>query len=182
LSLASSTPEPYGNNMVASMSRGVPTSSQLLFSVGVTPSTQPAKPGDAAIAGTLDPKLTGKPLVRYEVQYSLPSRQISFTENPDGTRRCSLEFDLAAYDVLGKRISGLSQTISPRPITAEQYQQMIKTPLRFFQELDLPAGEIFLRLGVLDAVSAKVGTLEIPLVVPKKLAKPAAPAGGQGGP
>jgi VWFA-related protein len=182
LSFATSTPEPYGNNMAASMSRGVPTSSQVLFSVGVSPNPQPAKAGDAAIAGTLDPKLAGKPLVRYEVQYSLPSRQISFTENPDGTRRCSLEFDLAAYDVFGKRITGLSQTISPRPITAEQYQQMIRAPLRFLQALDLPAGEIFLRVGVLDAVSDKAGTLEIPLVVPRKLAKPAAPAGGQGGP
>jgi VWFA-related protein len=182
LSLATSTPEPYGNNMAASMGRGVPTSSQVLFSVGVAPSVQPAKPGDAAIAGTLDAKLTDKPLVRYEVQYSLPSRQISFIENPDGTRRCSLEFDLAAYDVFGKRITGLSQTISPRPITAEQYQQTIRTPLRFIQELDLPAGEVFLRVGVLDAVSDKVGTLEIPLVVPKKLAKPVASAGGQGGP
>jgi hypothetical protein len=84
--------------------------------------------------------------------------------------------------VFGKRITGLSQTISPRPITAEQYQQMIRAPLRFLQALDLPAGEIFLRVGVLDAVSDKAGTLEIPLVVPRKLAKPAAPAGGQGGP
>lgn len=182
VSLATSAPEPYGNNMAASMGRGVPTSSQVLFSVGVAPSTQPAQPGDAAIAGTLDPRLKDKPLVRYEVQYSLPSRQISFAEGPDGTRRCSLEFDLAAYDVFGKRISGLSQTISPRPITAEQYQQTIRTPLRFLQELDLPAGEVFLRVGILDVVSDKVGTLEIPLVVPKKLAKPVAPPGGPGGP
>jgi VWFA-related protein len=182
LSLATTTPEPYGNNMAASMARGVPTSSRVLFSVGVTPSTQPAKPGEPAIVGTLDPKLTGKPLVRYEVQYSLPSRQISFTENPDGTRRCSLEFDLAAYDVYGKRLTGLSQAVSPRPLAAEQYQQMIKAPLRFVQELDLPVGEVFLRVGVHDAVSDKVGTLEIPLVVPKKLVRPAASAGGQGGP
>ncbi len=182
LSLATSTPEPYGSNMMASMTRGVPTSSQVLFSVGVNPSTQPAKPGEPAILGTLDPKLAGKPLVRYQVQYSLPSRQITFTENPDGTRRCSLEFDLAAYDVYGKRLTGLSQTVSPRPLTAEQYQQMIKAPLRFIQALDLPAGEVFLRVGVHDAISDKVGTLEIPLVVPRKLARPAASAGGQGGP
>jgi VWFA-related protein len=180
--LATTTPEPYGNNMIASMGRGVPTSSQLLFSVLVNPSTQPLKPGDTAIAGALDEKLKEKPLVRYEIQYSLPARQIAFADNPDGTRRCSLEFDLAAYDVFGKRISGLSQTISPRPITAEQYQQTIRTPLRFIQQLDLPAGEVFLRLGILDAVSSKVGTLEIPLVVSSKLAKPVAPSGGPGAP
>jgi VWFA-related protein len=178
-SLATNAPEPFGSNMIASMGRGVPTSSQLLFSVGVTPNTQPVKPEDSGIAGTLDTKLKDKPLVRYEVQYSLPSRQIAFADNPDGTRRCSLEFDLAAYDVFGKRITGLSQTVSPRPITAEHYQQIVRTPLRFFQKLDLPVGEVFLRVGILDAVSATVGTLEIPLVVSRKLAKPVASAGGQ---
>jgi hypothetical protein len=181
VSLATSAPEPYGSNMAASMGRGVPTSSQLLFTVGVTPSAGPAVAAEAAVAGTLDPKLTNKPLVRYEVQYSLPSRQIAFRQDADGTRRCSLEFDLAAYDVFGKRISGLSQTISPRPITPEQFQQTLRTPLRFIQQLDLPAGEIFLRVGVLDSVSEKVGTMEIPLVVSRKLARPAAPP-GKGGP
>ena len=181
LTLATTAPEPYGNNMAASMGRGVPTSSQLLFTVGVAPTVEPVKPADVAVLGTLDPKLKDKPLVRYDVEYSLPSRQITFTENPDGTRRCSLEFDVAAYDVFGKRISGLSQTISPRPITAEQYQQTIKAPLRFIQQVDLPAGETFLRVGILDAVSDKVGTLEILLVVPKNLARPASPPGGTPG-
>jgi hypothetical protein len=45
------------------------------------------------------------------------------------------------------------------------------------QQIDLPPGEIFLRVGVLDGVSDKVGTLEIPLIVKK----PAGPPGGNGG-
>jgi hypothetical protein len=51
-----------------------------------------------------------------------------------------------------------------------------------FQQIDLPAGETFLRVGVLDGTTDHVGTLEIPLVVPKKLAKSAAAPGGKGGP
>lgn len=180
LSFAAATPGPYLSNMAASMARGVPASSQVLFSVGVAPSPDPVQAADSAVAGDLDPKLSGKPLVRYQVQFSLPSRQITFAENADGTRRCSLEFDLAAYDVFGKRISSLSQTVSPRPLTAQQYQQMLRTPMRYIQQLDLPPGEIFLRVGVLDAVSDHVGTLEIPLVVSKKLARPALQPGGSG--
>ena len=42
------------------------------------------------------------------------------------------------------------------------------------------AGEMFLRVGVLDGVSDKVGTMEIPLTVHKKSAAAAAP-GGKGG-
>jgi hypothetical protein len=121
--------------------------------------------------------------VRYDVCLPVPSRGRSrIPEGPGGTRKCSLEFDLAAYDVYGKLITGLSQTINSSPLTAEQYQQFLKQKqFQFLQQLDLPPGEIFLRVGILDAVSQKVGTLEIPLNVTKKPAVPAAESGGRGG-
>jgi VWFA-related protein len=181
LSLATTAPEPYGNNMQASMARGVPTASQVLFDVRVAPTTDAVKPTDP-VAGTLDPKLAGKSLVRYDIQYLIPARQITFAEGPGGTRKCTVAIDLAAYDVYGKLITGLSQTITSSPLTAEQYQKFLQRPFQPFQQIDLPPGEIFLRVGVLDGVSDKVGTLEIPLTVPKKLARPASPAGGNGGP
>jgi VWFA-related protein len=184
LPLTTSAPEPYGSNMQASMGRGVPTSSQMLFDVRVTPSSEPAKATDPPLLGTLDPKLQGKALVRYDVLYFIPAiaSQIEFALGTDGSRKCSLEFDLAAYDVYGKRITGLSQTSNSPPLTAEQYQQFLKQKqFQFLQQLDLPPGEIFLRVGILDAVSQKVGTLEIPLNVTKKPAVPAAESGGRGG-
>jgi VWFA-related protein len=180
LTLATTAPEPYGDNMQASMSRGVPTASQVLFDVRVAPSTEPVKPSDAVL-GTLDAKLTGKPLVRYDILYFLPTRQITFADGPGGTHKCSLAFDVAAYDVYGKRISGLSQTVTSPPLSAEQYRQFMQKPFQLFQQVDLPPGETFLRVGVLDSVSDKVGTLEIPLTVPRKLARPASPSGGKGG-
>jgi VWFA-related protein len=184
LPLTTSAPEPYGSNMQASMGRGVPTASQVLFDVRVTPSAEPAKPGDATVIGTLDPKLQGKALVRYDVLYFIPeiASQIAFALGADGSRKCSLEFDLAAYDVYGKRITGLSQTSNSPPFTAEQYQQFLKQKqFQFLQQIDLPPGEIFLRVGILDAVSQKVGTLEVPLQVAKPAARPAGGSGGKGG-
>jgi hypothetical protein len=181
LTLATTAPEPYGNNMQASMTRGVPTASQVLFDVRVAPATDPVKPADPVL-GTLDPKLAGKPLVRYDVQYLVPARQITFAEGPGGTRKCTIAVDLAAYDVYGKRITGLSQTVTSSPLTTEQYQKFLQKPFQPFQQIDLPPGETFLRVGVLDGVSDKVGTLEIPLTVPKKLARPAGSPGGKGGP
>jgi len=177
LPLTTSAPEPYGNNMQASMGRGVPTASQILFSVGVQPD---GKPADPPLLGTLDPKLQGKPLVRYVIQYSCPARQITFTAGPGGTSKAAVEFDVAAYDVFGKRISGLSQTFNLQ-LEAEKYQQFLKTPFRFYQQIDLPLGEVFLRVGVLDGVSDKVGTLEIPLIVKKQPATSASAQGGNGG-
>jgi VWFA-related protein len=182
LTLATTAPEPYGNNMAASMGRGVPTSSQLLFNVLVEPSTAVAKPTDPPVMGTLDPKLTGKPLVRYAFSYKFPARELTFAEQPGGVHKGSVEFDIVAYDVYGKRITGLSQTIA-LPLTAAQYQQMVKSqsPFQFFQQLDLPPGEMFIRVGILDGVSDKVGTTEIPLTVQKKSAAAAAAPGGKGG-
>jgi hypothetical protein len=63
---------------------------------------------------------------------------------PDGSRKCSLEFDLAAYDVYGKRVSGLSQTARSPLLTAEQGRQFLKQKqFQYIQQLDLPPGESF---------------------------------------
>ena len=74
---------------------------------------------------------------------------------------------IAAYDADGKIVTGLSQTVK-MPLSDAKYQQFIQGPFRFFQQLDLPSGQLFLRIGILDPTSNKIGTLEIPLTVPKK--------------
>ena len=85
-------------NMQAAMSRSMPTSTDLLFDVQVEPSTEPPKPTDPPILGTLDPKLAalssknGKHLTRYGFEYVLPARQIAFhlAATPEGNRRAGL--------------------------------------------------------------------------------------------
>jgi VWFA-related protein len=177
LTLATTAPEPYGSNMAASMGRGVPTSSQILFTVNVQPHSADLNSSSDDVKGILDPKLKGKALRRYDLQYSLPARQITFAQEPKGTRKGSLEFDVAAYDVYGKLITSLSQSIN-LPITAEQYQKLAGTPFRFFQQVDLPPGEMFIRVGVLDVGSDHTGTLELPLTVTKKSEPPTQANGG----
>jgi hypothetical protein len=41
-------------------------------------------------------------------------------------------------------------------------------PIRFFQRIDLPPGQLFLRVWVLDQISNRTGTLELTLKVGKK--------------
>jgi hypothetical protein len=164
--IANSHPDPEATMRLA-MGRAMPASQQLLFDVQVEPSTIPPKPSDPPILGTLDPKLKSKPLTRYGFQYVIPAKQIAFTPGPGNTRRGSLEIDIAAYDADGKLVTGLSQTVK-MPLSDAKYQQFIQGPFRFFQQLDLPSGQLFLRIGILDPASNKIGTLEIPLTVPKK--------------
>jgi VWFA-related protein len=159
--------EPTGPvDMRKEMGRSMPTSTALLFDVQVEPSTEPARPADPQVIGVLDTKLKGKPLTRYGFQYALPGRQIAFTSTPDGKRHGSLEFDLAAYDSDGNVVTSFRQALDLN-LTADQTAQLAHSPFRYFQQLDLPPGALFLRIGVLDRTSNKVGTLEIPLTIPK---------------
>jgi VWFA-related protein len=167
ITLATTAPEPYGNNMSASMGRGVPTSTQILFTVRVEPHGDAVNAPGTKVLGTLDPKLQGKPLRRYDFQYSLPGRQITFNDGPGGTHKGGLEFDIAAYDVYGKLITSISQSIDLN-LPDARFQMLQKQPFQLEQGLDLPLGEIFLRLGVLDTVSDKTGTVEIPVNVNRK--------------
>ncbi len=166
-------PEAAKSLMRAAMSRNMPLSTGILFDVQVQPSTEPARPNDPPIFGILDPVVAAqtsgnaKFLTRYDFEYIFPARQLTFAPTPEGNQKASLDFDLAAYDAQGKLVTSLSQTIQPT-LTPTQQQQLIKSPFRFFQQLDLPPGLLFLRIGILDATANKAGTLEIPLTVPKK--------------
>jgi hypothetical protein len=60
------------------------------------------------------------------------------------------------------------------PLTTDEYQQFLQTPFKFFQQLDLPPGQLFLRTGVKDAVSNKLGTLEVPITPAKNMPPPEA--------
>jgi VWFA-related protein len=159
-------PEVHNNDMKAAMSRSLPISTQILFDVHVEPSEVPRKPNDPPVLGTLDAKFRNKPLVRYGFQYVLPAKQLALGDGPKGTHHDAVDFDIAAYDADGKLVTGVSQTVD-MPMSQAVYRQFITGPMRFFEQIDLPAGVLFLRVGVLDRNSQKTGTLEIPLTVAK---------------
>jgi hypothetical protein len=155
--------------MKAPMSRGMELSQQILFDVGVEPSTLPAKPADPPILGTLAGNLKGKHLTRYAFSYSVPAQQIAFTPGAKNTHNATLDFDIAVFDTNDKLLTGLSQIVKAS-LTDKTYQQQLanKEPIRLTQQIDLPPGQLFIRVGVLDHTTNKYGTLELPLKVAKK--------------
>jgi len=164
--LDATTPEPEKNNMKASMQRFAPTATQLLFDVKFAPATTPPGPTDPAVMGFPVAELKTKPMVRYDLLYSLAADRIALTDGPDGVYRGSVEFDATASDVFGKLMTSISR-IMPLTLDAAEYAEFVKTPFRFMQQIDLPAGQVYVRVGVLDKVSNKVGTVEIPVSVAK---------------
>jgi VWFA-related protein len=180
LTLTTDAPNAADGNMRAAMSRSMPTSEQIIFDVRVESSAVAATAGDPPVMGTLDARFKDKPLTRYEFSTSISAGQLAYSNGPNATHNGSLELDLAAYDADAKLVTGLSQTIT---MSLNDTTVANKQPLNFSQQLDLPAGQLFVRVGVLDHTSNKVGTLEIPLKVEKGLAikKPDAAKGTPGG-
>jgi hypothetical protein len=169
LTLSLTPPPAYAGNMKAPMSRGLATSDQILFNVDVEPSKVAPKPGDPPVLGTLDEKLKGKHLTRYGFSYEVPAQQLKFADGPNKTHTGSVDFDIAVYDSEDKLLTGLSQDLK-MSLSDSTYQQDVSgtQPIRFVQQIDLPPGQLFVRVGILDHATNKVGTLELPLTVGKR--------------
>jgi hypothetical protein len=148
------------------MGHGEAVSTQLLFEVRVTPATAPSKPGEPEVIGTPSPALKRRPLVRYDFSYSLDADQITLLESPDGTRKGSVDFVFVAYDGAGQMLNLFGQTVK-LTLRPDQVAGLMQRPFQETLRFDLPPGEIFVRLGVMDEASGKMGTLELPEKVAK---------------
>jgi VWFA-related protein len=157
--------------MKASLEAKLPNATQLLFDVQIEPGTRPASPPNPPVLGSLAHKYRNAPLTRFALLYTFEPSQLGFVDGPGGTRNGSLEFDIAAYNNSRKLVTSLKQT-KKLLLDSNQDSQLPDQPLQFSQQLDLPPGAIYLRVGILDHTSNKVGTLEIPLTVPKNRAAP----------
>jgi len=173
-------PAPGPALMKASMEGSAPVATQILFDVGVWPSSLSSA---AVTQPQSDPKATKAKVsktVRYEIQYGFPASEIAFTEGFAETLHGSLEFDVVAYDIYRKRVAVLTQTV-PMNLSLQQYDEFAAKPYLFTQQIDLPPGQLSLHVGILDNTTSKVGTLEVPvyvnLVNPKQrvAARPQAP-------
>jgi VWFA-related protein len=149
--------------------RGAPPSSQILFKVRVLPSDDPtlkgleSQPGPAGLMGE---KLRGA-VKRYWIDYAADVHQLAVSLGSDGLRHLSVEFVAIAYDRDGKILNVVNRTFKLN-LQSEPYDRIMRTGLPLHQELDVPAGEVYLRIGVHDLSTDRIGSMEIPLLVHDK--------------
>jgi len=148
------------------MGYGAIPETQLRFTVKAVPSTAPRQPGDASVIGSLNAELKGKPLVRYSFAFDVPRDKITLEQQPDGSHKASFELAIAAYDVQGRVLNSLDEK---RGLTLNQeaVAGFLQKPFVVPVEIDLPAGEVSVRAGVMDLPSEEIGVVEIPLKVAK---------------
>ena len=151
------------------MGLGSLPATQLVFNAKVEPepANSPTKPASTRKALAL----AGKTPLPYDVLFTLDPTQFSYQKSSEGTSTAVLEFDLVAYSTEAKVLAQRSQTMR-LPLTPEEYQGFLQTPFQFFQAIDLPPGSLTLRMGVIDTLSNRAGTLEIPLTIGKNSAHP----------
>jgi VWFA-related protein len=152
----------------AAMSHGAAPSTGVLFNVRVTRATDPAELKDTRAIGQLSSALKDKHLVRCDFQYDFPPGQITLENEENGKREGSVHFVIVAYDGEGNVLNFLAKSLT-FSVKEDQVAHFLQTPfqLPFHLALDLPPGQSFVRMGVLDLPSQRVGTLEIPVTADK---------------
>jgi hypothetical protein len=158
--------------MDSAMLLGGPNPTQIPFMVKIVPT--------AGTENTLPPtnqpnvKKMKPPYRHYIVWYGTNLRSLTFTVTPDGTHHGSLEFEALLYSPDGELMNATREMMKV-DLPAARYERTLRSGPEFRQNIDAPAkSEYFLRIGVHDVGSDRVGAVEVPLAA----IPPAPPAAG----
>jgi len=153
-------------SVAAAALRGAPPYSEIVFKVRVLPFSDPALSGVKPLpgpVGEVSPKVKG-PLTPYSLDYAADVHNVTFAETGDGLHQGVFEFLAIAYDRDGNRLNYIDKAFRVS-INDDQLQQAMLKGMQIHQQIDLPAGEVYLRATIHDMVSDHVGSIEIPLMV-----------------
>jgi VWFA-related protein len=148
------------DSFASAMREGVPTSSQVLFDVRVTADAGGAPAGKIA---TQNAKLQNR-AARYRLDYAADLKDMDLNAAADGSRAGVLIVEAVAYNHDGLVVNS-SQDAFRYQLNPQQWEQAMAKGLQLHQQIDVPAGDLFLRMGICDLVSGHIGTVEIPLQV-----------------
>lgn len=149
------------NAMTVAMMRGGPDAAQLLFDAMVVPADAT---GNSTTEGTMpNPKLMKPPYRSYTVQFLVDLRGATFDTDDKGMRHGELEFATFLYDADGELVNSVDNALKLN-LTADRYAQLASHGLMARLTIEAPVkGEYFLRMGVHDLASDRVGAIEIPV-------------------
>jgi hypothetical protein len=168
---------PAYSAMRTAMMRGGPDPTEIIFTAYIRPATADPEP-DVAPGNKLVGKTTG-PYRRYTVLFGVDPHDLDCAATPDGFHHCAMDTAIFVYDADGNLLNTAGGGIHAS-IPADRYASILKAGIHFVQDISVPLkGECFLRIGVHDETTNKVGALELPIAAVSKLpaiAKPPTPA------
>jgi hypothetical protein len=139
------------------MDLGMPQSAQILYKAKVQPVS--ARDGEPA---------SEKNKSHYSVDFAVDLKDLNLRLDPDGLHTGNLNISLIAYDRYGN-IVGRKDHLVALSIKPDVYAVFENTGVQLHADIAVPKGNFWLRTGVYDRNSRKVGTMEIPLAAVKPL-------------
>ncbi|MGD0732357.1 MAG: VWA domain-containing protein [Terracidiphilus sp.] len=166
-----SGPAPY-SAMRTAMLRGGPDPTEVLFKAGVRPSSADTE-ATVAPGNQASQKAQG-PFRRYTVSFAIVPNGIDCAATPDGVHHCHLESMIFVYDADGVLLNSQSKGFKA-DIPADRAAALLAGGLHFKQEISVPVkGESYLRIGIHDVTTDRVGAVELPVAAVSKLPPAAA--------
>lgn len=159
----------------ATMSRGAPMPTDIVFRVRVLPASTST---EDAIApdNQLNPKINTKgPYRRYDIDISAPGSNFSFKVQNNGNRIGGVEFLAYDFDTDGKLLNLIKKSTLLH-LTPAEHQKFVDGKVGYHLELSTPAkAESFIRIGIHDLISDTYGVVEVPTSSVIKLPPPVYP-------
>ena len=131
------------------MQPNVPFSTQLIMKARVVP---PQEAGQATA-----------------IEMFIDAHDLTFTEGTEKQKTPLVQFVAVAYDGSGKQSNSFSLGFHPT-LAPAQMEALLRSGVGLHRELLLKPGSYQLRLGVMDRLSGRIGTLDIPLTIEAKAA------------
>ncbi len=151
--------------MQSAMTFGTPTPTQIHFDVTVTPSSEDVKtnPGTTLPADNfLTLPFQNISYRNYTIRYQIDSKELTFTQNADGTYRDDIEFIAIFFRDDGLEANSIAFT-AHIDLDAATYHSLAEHPVLYDQTIAMPdKGFFFLRAGVHELPTGHIGALEIP--------------------
>jgi len=144
------------------MDLGMPQSEQILYEVKIQPQAPKA---DSAAAEPNGQKSAGQ---NYLVDFSVDLKDLDLKLDSDGLHKGTLTVSLIAYDRYGNIASRKDHLVGLN-IKPDVYPIFEQKGVQLHAQIQVPKGQYWLRTGIFDQSSRKVGTMEVPLSSVKPL-------------
>ena len=144
------------------MDLGMPQSDQILYKARIVP----AAAGENEAGGKKEEN-------HYKVEFFVDLKDLDLKLDSDGQHKGMLNLSLIAYDRYGK-VASRNENVVELNIKPDAYAVFQQTGVQLRTEIGVPKGQYWLRTGVYDQGSHKVGTMEVALssVVPMPASDP----------
>jgi VWFA-related protein len=145
------------DNLVPLMAFGMPDFDQILYKIQLTR----AKPESSAVVAGSNTELNN-PRIRCGIDFAVSPQDLRLESSADGVRRGNIEVMMVAYDREGKLLNSFRKK-SEIALPPQAYAEVQRVGLQMHREIDVPEGEVLLKVGIYDVNSGKAGTLSISL-------------------